>query len=293
MRSVPGALTMLACIVVAAPPARAYFERVDTSSRALAFGDAYVALSTDVAATTWNPAGLALVRQKELQASVSRPYFVPDLLSNSIVLGGSFDAGGWGLAWHRLGNEFIAENLWFASYGRWLYRDDFATLHAGGALKIAHVSVDAAPDQPDYGSITRLTGDIGILAQTRTGWNLGAVLRNLGEPEIEFVDGGGGTVLDADLDLGVAYGWRPESTVSAGWTSSGRTRDAFRVGGEIWFYDVFAVRAGILGTEFSGGFGLDTGRWQLDSSFVTHQQLGLSGQMTLSVPFGTPRPEQP
>ena len=37
--------------------------------------------------------------------------------------------------------------------------------------------------------------------------------------------------------------------MSAGWTSAGRTRDAFRAGGEIWFYDVFAVRAGMLGTE--------------------------------------------
>jgi len=49
---------------------------------------------------------------------------------------------------------------------------------------------------------------------------------------------------------------------------------------------VFAVRAGVLGTEFAGGFGLKTARWQVDSGFVTHAQLGLSGRLSLTIPFG-------
>ncbi|MFQ5599296.1 MAG: conjugal transfer protein TraF [Candidatus Krumholzibacteriia bacterium] len=275
------------CLGLLAGPAGAYFELVDTSSRALAFGNAYVALATDVSGVAWNPGGLGAIDRYELQASVSRPYFVPDLVSNAVLIGGPAFAGGLGAGWHRLGNEFLSENLWFLSYGRWVYRDDHGVAHVGGALKIARVGVAAGPR--DYGSVTVVTGDVGLLYQSRHGFSLGGVVRNLGEPEIEFVDGGGSTALDRGLDLGAAYRWRPESTVSGGWTSDGRSRDAWRLGGEIWFYDVFAVRLGVLGTEFAGGFGLKSRRWMVDSSFVTHPQLGLSGRITLTLPLGVSR----
>jgi len=292
LRHDPGArasglcLTTTLFLLVAPGRAGAYFERVDTSSRALAFGGAYVALATDASGVAVNPGALAALDHPELQLTVSRPYFVPDLLSNSLMVGWPALGGVVGAGWHRLGNDFMAEDVWFASYGRWIYRDDHGIAYLGSALKIGHVGVDAGLGAPDFGGATTATGDIGLFYQARFGLTAGAVVRNLGEPNIEFVDGSGSTPWQTCTDVGIAYRWRPESTLSGGWTSEGRSRDALRVGGEIWFYDVFAVRAGVYGTEFAGGFGLKTQRWVVDSSFVTQAQLGLSGRVTLTLPLG-------
>jgi hypothetical protein len=283
------AIGAFVCLGLAAP-AHAFFERVDASSRALAFGEAYVALATDASGVAWNPAALAALGRREVPLAVATPYFVPDLLGNAAFVAMPAWGGGAGIGWHRLGNEFLAENVWFLSYGRWVYRDDRSTMFLGGTLKVGHVSVSAGAGEPDYGGATSYTGDVGAFYAGPRGFTAGAVLRNLGEPEIDLVDGGGATPWTSGLDAGVAYRWRPESTISGGWTSDGRSRDAWRAGGEIWFYDVFAVRAGVLGTEFAGGFGLKTNRWQIDSGFVTHSQLGLSGRLSLTIPFGSAAP---
>jgi hypothetical protein len=271
------------------PPARcvAYFERIDVSSRALAFGDAYVALADDASGVTWNPGGLGALDHLELQLSVSRPYDIPGLLSDAVTLGRPALGGVVGAGWHRIANDFIAEDVWFGTYGRWVYRDDHGVGYLGGSLKIGHVGVTTLVGTPDYGGATALTGDVGVFYRSTLGVTAGAVLRNLGEPDLELVSGSGGTPWKSAIDLGVAYRWRPESTISGSWTSAGRDRDSYHIGGEIWFYDVFAVRAGVLGTEFAGGFGLRTSRWEIDSSFVTQSQLGLSTRVTLVVPLGS------
>ena len=277
------ALLLLCC--VAPRGAAAYFERLDTSSRALAFGEAYVALATDASGVAWNPGAMASMTAPEVQLTMSRPYFVPDLLSSAALVATPALHGAVGAGWHRLGNDFLAENQWFLSYGRWAYRDDHGIGYLGGSLKVGHVGVQAPPGEPEYGGVTVASADLGAFYQMRTGVSAGAVLRNVNQPEIDLASGGGSTPWRRGLDLGAAYRWRPESVISAGWTSDGRNRDAWRMGGEIWFYDVFAVRAGVFGTEFSGGFGLKTMRWQIDSSFVTHAQLGLTGRVTLLVPL--------
>jgi hypothetical protein len=287
MRGRAGAAALI--LALAAAPGAAHFERFDSSSRALAFGEAYVALATDASGVIWNPAALALVGRREAQLSAAQPYFVPGLLASSIVVATPALGGALGAGWHRIGNEFLAENVWILSYGRWVYRDDRGAGFLGGALKVGHVGVDAGPGEPDYGGSTSATADVGAFWQMRGGWTAGAVVRNVGEPQVDLVDGDGATPWETAIDAGIAYRWRPESTISGGWTSAGRNRDAFRAGGEIWFYDVFAVRAGVLGTEFAGGFGLRNERWQIDSSFVTHAQLGLSGRVTLVLPLGGAR----
>lgn len=279
---------VLACAALcgSAPDANAFFERLDASARALAFGEAYLPLATDASSVTCNPGALGAVAFPEVQLSLARPYFVPQLASNAISAVWPRFGGGIGAAWHRLGNEFVAEDQWFLSYGRWAYRDDRGTAFLGGALKVAHVGIDPGPLDPQLGGKTVVAADLGGLYRMESGLSAAAVIRNLGEPEIRFDANSPGTVWKTAVQAGLAYRWHPESTVSIGWSSAERARDAWRAGGEIWFYDAFAIRAGILGAELAGGFGLKTKRLEVDASFVTHAQLGLSSRVTLVVPVG-------
>jgi len=277
---------VLLCGVCVPGTGAAHFDRLDTSSRALGFGEAYVALATDATASIYNPAGLGVLVQPEVQLTVAQPYFVPDLLSNTVAVAWPALGGGLGATWHRLGNEFASENLWSLAYGRWVYKGDRGSGYLGGALKLGHVGVESEPGADYASGATAVTADLGSLYAWNTGVSAAAVVHNLGEPNFEFVDGAGGTPWKTYADLGLAYRWRPESTVSLGWSSDVRQRDRWHVGGEIWFYDVFAVRAGIWATEFAGGVGLKTDHLEFDASFVTHTNLGLSGRFTVVVPVG-------
>jgi hypothetical protein len=153
-------------------------------------------------------------------------------------------------------------------------------------LKVGRVDADPGPEEPTYPVATAVSADLGAYYQLHGGIGIGAALRNPTEPEIELVGGSGGTPWRRAIDLGVAYRWCPESTVAVDWTSMGGGRGRLRAGGEIWFYDVFAVRVGVLDSEFSSGFGLKTRVWEIDTGFVTHPELGLSGRATLTVPLG-------
>jgi hypothetical protein len=118
---------------------------------------------------------------------------------------------------------------------------------------------------------------------------LGATFRNLGNPEFDFVDGNGGSPVDTEFESGLAYYWNESSVVSIGTARNKKDELAINIGGEVRFYDVFALRSGLLDDEFWGGFGLIAERWQLDTGFVTHKTLGVSFTSSLTVPIGGER----
>ena len=93
------------------------------------------------------------------------------------------------------------------------------------------------------------------------------------------------------LEVSGSYRWRPESTIMLSRSELGG-QVAWNYAGEIWFYDVFAVRAGIFNEEFSGGIGVKGGNWEIDAAFLTHSQLGNTyrASLKLSLPEkGAPR----
>jgi len=274
----------LAVLAGAAPPAAAYFDRIEIGARGLALAGAYQAAAQDVSAAYWNPAGLSLMERPQVLFTYSRPYMVGGLVGSSAV-GGiplRFTDGAAAVTWHRMGLDgVVSENLIGLSYGRWIYRDDNRVIHAGGTIDAAIVSYDSGANYNevtgdpgrDFGSQTKVTGDLGVLWQERSRLRLGAVLRHLGSPEFHFVGEGGGTPMPSGLELSAAYQWRPESQIMFSRSDVG-DHAAYNYAGEIWFYDVFAVRAGIYDTEFSGGIGIKGRSWEVDTAFLTHKALG-------------------
>jgi hypothetical protein len=116
--------------------------------------------------------------------------------------------------------------------------------------------------------------------------SLGYSIRNIGAPEFDLVEGSaGGTSLPVRHRIGAAYRWNPESTVSVDFQQIYDDSWIFNFGGEIWFYQAFAMRAGVNKDGAGGGVSVKARRWLVDVAFVTNGPLGVSYRAGLRIPF--------
>jgi hypothetical protein len=144
-------------------------------------------------------------------------------------------------------------------------------------------------EEIDYGAETKLALDCGAILDLRDDLRVGAIVRNVGEPEFDFVAGSGGTRVEAEVEGSLTYFWNEASLVSAGLAKNRRGDLSPAIGGDVLFFDVFALRSGLFDYEFWGGFGILTRTWLLDTGFATHKTLGVSYMASVTVPFGRER----
>jgi hypothetical protein len=282
---------VLAALFAAVPAQAAIFERVNMGARGIALAGAYGADVRDVSAAHWNPAALGRLTRGEAMFTHSRPYIVPDLASNSVAAGLPAWEGGAAVSWHRFGVDGVtSEDLIGLSFGRWIYRDNRRVVHAGGTAKLAVLSYDANAGSRDFGSKSRFTGDLGVVWEEGSLLSFAAVWRHVLRPEFNFVGQGGGTQIPGGFEVSAAYRWRPDVAIFMGVSEVG-DRVAWNYAGELWFYEVFAVRAGVHDTEFAGGVGLRGKSWEVDASFVTHKNLGNSYWASIHVFLPEKKPE--
>ncbi|NNF07853.1 MAG: conjugal transfer protein TraF [Candidatus Eisenbacteria bacterium] len=269
----------LFCVSISTPAQAGYFDRIEVGARGLALAGAYGASVDDVSALHWNPAGLSLMQSPEIMLTHSRPYVVRSLSTNAVAVGAPILSGGVALGWHRLGvTDLIGENLISLGYGQSIYTGDNSRIYVGGAAKLASVSI-SIPGR-DFGTETKVTADLGLMVQQGRQLRLGLVHRNFGEPSFDFIEGGESTQMPASFEFAASYHWRPESVIHLS-RSEVAGESAWNYSGEIWFYEVFAIRAGVFDEEFSGGFGLQGDQWNVDGAFLTHDSLGNTYRMSV------------
>jgi hypothetical protein len=217
---------------------------------------------------------------------------VPDLASNYAAFAMPFGFATAGVSWHHTGvSGAISENMWSLGGGREVVSasNGFA-LAVGGAVKVGRVSFPGYPDpgtlqEVDFGSATRLTADLALMVRFPNRMSVGYTLQNIGSPEFDVMSGGGGTRLNARSRIGAAYQWNSESTVSVDWEQIEPGRSILNIGGEIWFYRAFAMRAGISDRDAGGGVSIKARRWVVDLAFLTNEPLGASYRAGLRVPL--------
>ena len=274
--------------------AQAYFEESDIGVRSLGFGRAFTGVADDASTIYWNPAGLALMPKAELLLVHSRPYRVDGLASNYLAVALPMSSVSLGASWHHFGVEDILnEDTFSLALAR-----EFATgwsgsrLSLGMAAKVARLAFVPYADpgtleEIDYGSTTKLTGDLSALMRFPNRMSVGATLRNLGSPEFDLVEGAGGGEWPATVQVGAAYQWNPESTVSVDYQQIDRDDSTLNLGGEIWFYRSFALRMGIASDSgASAGVSVKARRWTLDLVALANRPLGASYRAGLKIPFG-------
>jgi hypothetical protein len=305
----PAGRIALIALALAAPPAYGYFEETAVGARTIALGGSAAAMADDASAAYWNPAGLAYLGGAGLLFDTSRPYGIADLGTSAVIF--AMPVGGMGIAagWHHLGiADTYAEDQFTLAAGRELWTREGHRIAAGTTFKFGRVSFQpftdrASGDRVNFGSLSKGSLDLGAQWRSPERFSAVWVLRDVLQPDYEFVPGSGGGKVHARNEVSAIYRWNRESTVSLGWREiDGAGLTALDAGLEIWFYDVFAIRSGFRNLavitdafgspnelSFTGGFGVREKRWEIDAVATTQRDLGASYRASLHVPLNAGR----
>ena len=269
---------------------KADFRHARMGPRPRAMGSAFVGVADDANSIYWNAAGMIMVDKFEITGCRSSLYDVSEL-SNDYVAG-VYNLNGRiavGVSWTRLELKDIYHedtvNLGIAaSIPRY---EDFSV---GAALKIFTLGAPGYEkyNDPAYeGNVNKASLDLGLFYHSPSlVWSMGFVVYNLNEPGLQLL-----TTTSTpdpvyrDFALGGSYMFTGLLLVSYEVRTRYGEFDNIigRLGSEIWFFDVVALRGGFERENLSAGFGLKGKRWEIDLALETHYDLGNSYLFGLTI----------
>lgn len=273
---------LVASVLLAAAPASANFLEVEMGARAMGMGGAFVAVADDVTALHWNPAGLADIDGVQVFGMRTSVYGVDGLSEDAAMAGWGSGCRGLAAGWMRTGaTDLYNEDTIVLGYGQRLLLEG---LRVGASVK--RFSVDAPGyeyyDDPAYagGGDDAYSGDIGLLYHSGE-WTYAATYRNIGEPELQLLDTTEQTdKVTGELRLGASYLFREVMLMTAEWRvpsevpSYYESDTSLNIGTEIWFYDVFALRAGMNRDRITAGLGIKADYLRLDVALLSERRIG-------------------
>ncbi len=279
-------------VIVAIPSVAASgFVSMEEGARATGMGGAFVAVADDASTVFWNPAGGTMLDGLELTGMRTRLFGVSGLTEDCFAIGygrGSSLAGGFG--WSRSAIEDIYnENAFVISIAK-----GFADgrLSFGSALRIHRISApgyDYYNDPAFRSSDTGYGADLGVIYKVPK-WSVALVWRNIGEPELSLLS----TTetpdpIYSEIRIGGTYVFREVMLISG---EIRRVREApgyydgktsFHLGTEIWFFNAFALRAGVNRDRATAGLGLRVDRLTIDAAIISERRPGNKYRLSLSL----------
>jgi hypothetical protein len=269
------------------------FVNMEEGARAAGMGGAFTAVADDATAIFWNPAGGAFTQGLALTGMRTRLYSMTDVSEDCMALSyGGWKKTGFGFGWARSGVEDLySENTFVVGGGRRFLSEKLAL---GSAVRIYRVSAPGYAYYNDPNFTEDDTGyavDVGLLYRSEN-WTLGAVMRNIGEPELKLIS----TSQESDpvyseLRLGATYTIREVMLVTGELRRpqevpsyyDGRT--SYYLGTEIWFFDVFALRTGLHRNAATAGLGLTIDWLTVDAAMLSGRRPGNKYKLSLSLDF--------
>jgi hypothetical protein len=284
------AIAAIAIFTALSGAARADFRHVRMGPRPRSMGSAFVGVADDANAIYWNAAGMVMVDKFEITGCMSSLYDVAELSNNYVAGAYNFNNRiAVGASWTRLELKDIYHedtiNLGIAAV-----IPRFEDISLGAALKIFTLGAPGYEkyNDPAYeGSVNKASLDLGLFYRSRSRvWTVGFVAYNINEPGLQLLSTTstpdpvyrdyalGGSYLFSELLL-VSYDLK---------TRYGELDNIIgRLGSEIWFFDVVALRGGFEKENLSAGFGLKGKRWEIDLALETHYELGNSYLFGLTI----------
>jgi hypothetical protein len=259
-------------------------------ARPMALGGAYVALADDPSAVFWNPAGLAKTSRYSLVASHQNLYGIKDLYNEMVAVSMPLSKIKVGLGWAQVNllDEYSEQVISLSGASIiWIKRIPF---RFGLTAKhyFANVSGYSDAENPymDIGGRNfpgKFGADIGFLASTNKNFSVGFSARNLFQPTFKFVYSEDKII--RKYALGLCYHWRGAVNFLADYNWD-KDNSSWHLGGEMWFFDVFASRLGISGENLTAGFGIKAKNWNMDGAVLAHDELGSTYRIAVGLQFG-------
>ena len=122
--------------------------------------------------------------------------------------------------------------------------------------------------------------DLGFLVDLTENIFLGYSIKNLLEPTFQFISEDDKLV--RKHTAGICYNWLNSVNILADyvWT---KNDSQWNLGSEMWFYDIFAARLGMLNERLTAGFGLKTKYWSIDGAVIAHEKLGSTYRVSIGL----------
>lgn len=286
-------------------------------ARALALGNAYVAVPYDATAIYWNPAGLDHIQNKNvslfytnLLAGVGSQYYFVGYVHPTINFG-TLGVGVIGIGIgdvQEYGDDALPGGI--ASYGSYqllfsygkqlpFYKD----ISAGLNLKINHDNFSGFVLAPDIGtSATGIGADVGILYRPEfnnvilSGLSLGLTIQNLIGSRLKME-----TATDIH-PLNVRFGlakpilkneWGNQFTIFTDFELGQKVPFKYHFGTEYVFQNLAMLRVGMNNNQLSFGAGAVFQNFQLDYSFgkFAENEISSSHRVSFTIKFGKSKKE--
>jgi hypothetical protein len=258
----------------------ANFIGMNNGARALAMGNAYIALSDEPTAIFFNPAGLARTNQFYLSASHQNLFGLTDLSNDMVAISFPTPLFRTGIAVQQINllNTYAEQIFYLSTAG--IIRLQNIPIRLGASLKYESAK---SVNYENAANPTNLDVDFGILVDFTENIFWGFSAKNLLEPEFQFISEN--EKLERKFSAGICYNWRNSVNFLADYVRQ-KNESQWNFGSEMWFYDVFAARLGMCGDKLTAGFGLNTNSWSVDGAVFAHEQLGSTYRISLSLKFG-------
>jgi hypothetical protein len=271
------------------------FLKIDSGARSQGMGGAFTAMADDVNALTWNPAGIALMKQPEV--GYLRMIYLSDIGYNfggmALPMQEGEDTFALGGAVVNLGSPSFDSTLGLApavSAGdnafslTFAYRakDIFAFGLTGKAILRNLASYNA----------TAFGGDAGILITPTHQFSIGLGLFNLGT-NVQFISEADPLPLMGRFGLAFKFIDEPHASLAVALDNDydlNASMYSGAVGAEFWLDHVFALRAGYTGDAYqqhwTAGTGFSLDAFEMDYAYSPLGTLGDTHRISLIVRFG-------
>ena len=247
------------------------FGDFPVGARSLAMGGTYVALANTADALFLNPGGLSQITGTEISLFYQKPFGLDDVNIGSVSASFPLWRTRLNLGVLALGNGLYEEQTFVLAYSK-SYQN---RIYYGFNLKYHLVRINS------HGSDGTLGLDIGLVVPINQQLHFGFVAKNINRPSV----GNSQEKLAQTFNTGLALYPHPRMILNLEIFKDVRFEQEIRFGVEFKAFDNLALRTGTANnpSRFSAGFGIRVNRFTVDYAFFTHNDLGLTHQMSFSI----------
>ncbi len=253
---------------------KAGFEDLPTGARSLGMGATYVALANTADAIFLNPGGLSQLLSTEISLFYQKPFGLKDLHFGTAAI----SAPVWGrrlsVGFLTFGNSIYKEQMIAIAYSHH-YRQK---LYYSVCVRYQRLQIE------DYGSTGKPGIDLGLLVPITPHISWGFLAKNINRPEI------GREKERIPQSFKTGFSTQPVANLILNLEifKDVRFTGEVRFGAEFKPFDNLALRIGTANnpSRFSAGFGIKVQPFTVDYAFFTHNDLGLTHQMSISFILG-------